>query len=227
MRSYAWLMLGMCVLFLALFGVVEALHVPLLTDPRPWLGGSKLLAAGVGVGLLVADVLLPVPASLVMVAHGALFGVVAGTLLSLLGSLGAAAFGFYLGRAGSPLLGKVVPEGERQRGDALLRDWGSLAVVVTRPVPILAEAVAILAGTSPLPWGRFLLAAAAGSLPPSLLYALTGATAADLDSFLLIFGLVLGLAGVLWWAGRRWGRGLPRELSSRPRPATASRTPRR
>ena len=40
--------------------------------------------AAVGQVLLIGDVLLPVPSTLVMMAHGALFGVVPGTLLSLM-----------------------------------------------------------------------------------------------------------------------------------------------
>jgi len=204
MRSY-WILLGlMSALFLALFGIVEALDVPFLTDPGPWLSGSgRWGAAAIGVGLLIADVFLPVPASLIMVAHGALFGIVGGTLLSLFGGLAASAVGFAVGRRGGPALHRWVPEDERRRADALLRKWGDLAVVVTRPVPILAESVAILAGTSPLGWRRFLVASAAGLLPVSLLYALTGATAAHLDSAFLMFGLVMLVAALVWLGGRR------------------------
>ncbi|MFL6293402.1 MAG: TVP38/TMEM64 family protein [Thermoanaerobaculia bacterium] len=204
MRSY-WILLGlMSALFLALFGIVEALDVPFLTDPGPWLSGSgRWGAAAIGVGLLIADVFLPVPASLIMVAHGALFGILGGTLLSLFGGLAASAVGFAVGRRGGPALHRWVPEDERRRADALLRKWGDLAVVVTRPVPILAESVAILAGTSPLGWRRFLVASAAGLLPVSLLYALTGATAAHLDSAFLMFGLVMLIAALVWFGGRR------------------------
>ena len=204
MRSY-WILLGlMSALFLALFGLVEALDVPFLTDPGPWLSGSgRWGAAAIGVGLLIADVFLPVPASLIMVAHGALFGIVGGTLLSLFGGLAASAVGFAVGRRGSAALHRWVPEAERRRADALLRKWGDLAVVVTRPVPILAESVAILAGTSPLGWRRFLVASAAGLLPVALLYALTGATAAHLDSAFLMFGLVMLAAALVWFGGRR------------------------
>lgn len=210
MRSY-WILLGvMSALFLALFGIVEALHVPLLTDPGPWLSGSgRWGAAAIGVGLLIADVFLPVPASLIMVANGALFGIVGGTLLSLFGGLAASAVGFAVGRRGSAAFRRWVPEDERRRADALLRQWGDLAVVVTRPVPILAESVAILAGTSPLGWRRFLVASAAGTLPAALLYALTGATAARLDSVFLMFGLVLLVAAAVWFGGRRLRRGQP------------------
>jgi hypothetical protein len=64
---------GMLAFFLCLFFVVEALGIPLLVDPTPWLKHGGVLAAVLGVGLLIADVLLlPVPSSLVMVAHGAL-----------------------------------------------------------------------------------------------------------------------------------------------------------
>src|ERR1051325_8864098 len=127
--------------FLILFFAVEALGVSLLSDPTPWMKHGGLLAASLGVGLLVADVLLPVPSSLVMVAHGALFGVALGTLLSLLGSIGAALFGFAIGRRGGKLLERAVTSADRARANKMLARWGTLAVIVTRPVPLLAETV--------------------------------------------------------------------------------------
>lgn len=221
MKSYSILLALMSLVFLACFGVVEALDLPLLQDPGEFFSRSGSWGAALlGVGLLVADVLLPVPSSLVMILHGALFGVLAGTLLSLAGSLGAAAFGFALGRWGSVRLHRWVPESERRRADALLGRWGHLAVVVTRPVPILAESAAILAGTSPLGWGRFLLSSLAGNLPACLLYAITGATAARLDSVPLSFGIVLLVAGLIWLAGKRFAPKPPEEESGTgPQPA--------
>ncbi|MDX1503341.1 MAG: VTT domain-containing protein [Thermoanaerobaculia bacterium] len=205
MRLYSLLAAGIALAALALFGVVEALELPLLTDPGPWMGGGAM-AAAVGFGLLVGDVLLPVPASLVMVAHGALFGVLGGAALSLAGSLGAALFGFWLGRRGSRWVARVVPAAERARADRLMARWGGVAVVATRPLPIVAETVAIVAGTTGMRWGRLAGAAVAGALPASLLYAVAGATATRLDSFLLVFALVLAVAGLFWWLGRGLGR---------------------
>jgi uncharacterized membrane protein YdjX (TVP38/TMEM64 family) len=192
--------------FLALFGLAEALELSLLADPDPWLSGAgSLTAAAAGFGLLVVDVFLPVPSSLVMIAHGALFGVAGGALLSLAGGTAAAATGFALGRWGRAPLHRLIPEAERRRADALLGRWGILAVVVTRPVPILAESVAILAGTCRLSWRRFLRAAVLGNLPACLLYAVTGATALRLDDAFLTFGLVLLVATLVWLWGRRLG----------------------
>jgi 3-dehydroquinate synthase len=220
MKRY-WMLTGwMMLLFLVLFGIAEWLRVPILTDPGPLLAKGGWIAAVAGVGLLVADVVLPIPASLVMILHGALFGVVGGTLLSLAGALGAALFGFWIGRRGGPLLARLVPEDERRRADALLQSWGDLAIVVTRPVPILAETMAILAGASPMGWGRMLLATFAGSLPAALLYALTGATARNLDNAVLVFSLVLLVAGLFWVVGKWLRRSVipPPPESSRAAP---------
>jgi len=202
MKRYLLLMAVLMALFLILFFMVEALGVPLLSDPTPWMKHGGVLAAVLGVGLLIADVLLPVPSSLVMVAHGALFGVVLGTLLSLLGSVGAALFGFAIGRRGGKFLNRVVTPAEQSRANQLLARWGALAIIVTRPIPLLAETVAIMSGASSLGWGTVALASFAGSLPPALLYALTGAAVANFQNTSLMFGVVLLVAGVFWLIGR-------------------------
>lgn len=202
---------GMLALFLVLFFLVEALGIPLLVDPTPWLRQGGVWAAALGVALLIADVLLPVPSSIVMVAHGALFGVFVGTLLSLLGSTGAAMFGFWIGRRGGKLLERLVTAEERGRANRLLERWGTLAVIVTRPIPLLAETVAIMAGASSLGWGRTTLSALAGSLPPALLYALTGASAGRFQNTALMFLFVLLITGLFWIVGRHVTPGQQRE----------------
>ena len=182
---------------LATFVVVELLGVEPLTDPKALLGAGGALAAVAGTGLLVADVVLPVPSSGVMLTHGALFGVVVGSALSLLGSLGAFAVGFGLGRRGSQAVGRLVSETERSHADRLLRSWGVLAIVVTRPVPILAETTAFVAGTSSLGWRPSLVAALVGSLPAALLYAVAGALAASFATGAVVFALVILLGLVV------------------------------
>jgi hypothetical protein len=62
-KRYLLIVAGMIVFFLVFFVVVEALGIPLLSDPTPWMKHGGLLAAVVGVGLLVAGVLLLVPST--------------------------------------------------------------------------------------------------------------------------------------------------------------------
>jgi uncharacterized membrane protein YdjX (TVP38/TMEM64 family) len=201
-RRYLAIFGAILALFLLLFLAIEALGVPLLDDPTPWLAQGGLLAALLGVGLLLVDVVLPVPSNVVMVAHGALFGVALGTLLSLVGSLGAALIAFAIGRRGERLIGRLVSPAERTQADRLLDQWGTLAIVVTRPVPLIAETVAVLAGASSLGWRRMTVAALAGSLPTCLLYAWVGATSATLEAGALAFALVLLLAAAIGLTGR-------------------------
>jgi uncharacterized membrane protein YdjX (TVP38/TMEM64 family) len=206
MKRYLLTVVALIVLFTILFLIVEALGVPLLSDPTPWMKHGGVAAASIGVGLLIADVVLPVPSSIVMVAHGALFGVWWGTMLSLLGSVGAAVFGFAIGRRGGALLERVVTPAERERATSNLARWGTHAIIVTRPVPLLAETVAIMAGASSMSWRAIIVASIAGSLPPSLLYALTGAAVANLQNTALMFGIVLLVAGAFWLVGVMFNR---------------------
>ncbi len=142
-----------------------------------------------------------------MVAHGALFGVVGGAVLSLAGAVGAAMVGFVLGRGGSGVLARVVPASERRRADALIQRWGLLAVIVSRPVAVLAEAVAIMAGASTMRAGTLAFGAAVGALPGAVLYAVAGALAVGFASRAVVFGVVMVLAAVAWLLGRAGAAG--------------------
>lgn len=208
LRRYALLYAGVVGVMLVLFGVAESLHLPYLTDPDPLRGHGGAVAAVIGVTLLVVDVALPVPSSLVMVAHGALFGIVGGTVLSMVGSLGAFVLAFALGRGGAPVVARVVSDEGRRRADQLLARWGPVAILLTRPVPILAETVAFAAGASPVRWRGALVAATLGYLPPAAAYAMAGTAAPPLpDPALVVLAvLALGLAAAVTVRG---GRAVP------------------
>jgi uncharacterized membrane protein YdjX (TVP38/TMEM64 family) len=201
-RRYWLLSAGIAVVFLAVFGVAVALGLP-VDDARPWMGRGGPAAAAAGVALLTADVVLPVPSSGVMLLNGLLFGVWVGAALSVAGSVGCAAFAFWIGRAGSPWMRRVVTPAEHERASRLLERWGVLAIVATRPVPVLAETVCILAGASRMRWSATLLAAFAGALPAALAYAVAGSAAASLRTGTVVFGGVILLGAIVWLAGRR------------------------
>jgi uncharacterized membrane protein YdjX (TVP38/TMEM64 family) len=184
-------------IFLALFLIGEALGIPLLEDPTPWLQQAGWLAAAIGVSLLALDVLLPVPSNIVMIAHGALFGIVVGTMLSILGTMLASAAAFWVGRRGGRLLALVVPADERAHADAILERWGIVAIVVSRPLPLLAETILVLAGASTMGWRPAMLATLLGSLPLSAFYAWAGAASIGFEGGTLVFGLTIVLAAVV------------------------------
>jgi len=188
-------------LFLGIFLTVEMVGIPLLQNPLPSLRGHPVAAAAIGFSLLVADAVIPIPASLVMIAHGAIFGLVGGALLSLVGSVCSAVVGFGIGRAGEKYYARIVRAEEREGADRLLERWGTLAVVVTRPIPLLAETVAVMAGVSGVRWKTLVMSAAIGGLPSALLYAWAG-TAGRVDMGVWPFAAAILVAGVLFVAGR-------------------------
>lgn len=202
MRRYGIVTGLLITVMLAVFIVAELLDPAVLRDPYAALGVDGAAAAVVGIALLSADVVLPVPSSVVMFANGVLFGWAAGALFSTLGGVSAALIGGWLGRRGEPVLARYLSVQERERASRLISRWGSVAVIVTRPVPILAEATAIMAGASGLRWRSLAGAALLGSIPTATLYAVAGATAERWNSPLVVIGLTLAVAAACWLVGR-------------------------
>lgn len=191
---------SVAMLLLLLFFAASATGLAIDASHLPREAG--IVAAVTGVVLLIVDAALPVPSSLVMIAHGQLFGIVTGSVLSLIGSVGSAMAAFAIGRAGTNGVRRLVLPEEHERASALLGRWGVAAVAVTRPVPILAETVAFLAGSSKLTWTETALASAAGSVLPSIVYAWAGAHARSAN-YVAVFGGVLLVTAVLCWIGMR------------------------
>lgn len=198
-----WLVVGVVTAFLlTVYLLAEALKIPLLTDVSA-LSGATSVTALLGVGLLAVDALLPVPSSLVMTALGAVFGFAAGGVLAFIGSALGFVLAFWLGGRGSPLVRRLLTNEEIARADRVLQKWGILALVLTRPLPILAETTAIMAGMSKLPFARSFFAAAAGSLPACLAYAWAGSRARDFGATAIIFLALICLAAVAWALEKR------------------------
>jgi uncharacterized membrane protein YdjX (TVP38/TMEM64 family) len=188
-------------LVLASFLVVQALGIPLLVDPTDRFAAGGLPVAALGVGLLLVDVVIPVPSSIVMTAQGALFGFGGGLLLGLVGSVGATLIGFGIGRRSSRLVARLAGVDGRHGSGALLHRFGPLALIVTRPMPILAETTAILAGTTAMTWRQAATGALVGCLPAAALYSAAGAFASDIATGVLVFPVVVALAALVWIAG--------------------------
>jgi uncharacterized membrane protein YdjX (TVP38/TMEM64 family) len=173
------------------FFLFSAAGIAFLADPTVAMHGSRPIAAVIGVLLLIADVLLPIPSSLVMVANGALFGIGGGTVLSIIGQVAAALTAFAIGRAGDRFVRRFVTPREYERAGALLERWGASAVAATRPIPILAETTALLAGSSPLTWWQMTIASTAGSIVPAIVYAWAGAHTLSTASTAVLFAGVI------------------------------------
>lgn len=140
-----------------------------------WFEGMRPWAWAVAVGLLVADLVLPIPATGVMAALGSVYGVAVGTLVSAAGSSAAGLAGYGLARlAGERAARWLADEEERARFKAFFDRWGGWAVIVSRALPILPEVVAVVAGLAGMRLRRFLASLLLGTVATSLLFAWLG-----------------------------------------------------
>jgi uncharacterized membrane protein YdjX (TVP38/TMEM64 family) len=187
--SVRWLML--CTIILAivlvpyfLFGqqIEEWTRVFLesASQQRGWVGAVLSL-------LLAVDILLPIPSSLVSTACGLFLGILGGTLASWAGMTLSCVAGFYLAHSGRPAVRRLMGEKELGRLQLLSERFGDWAIVICRPVPVLAETSVLFAGMSGMPAGRFMLLSALANLGISVVYATVGAFSATVNSFLLAF----------------------------------------
>ncbi len=101
----------------------------------------------VGGGLLASDPVLPVPSSIVATLLAARVGFTVGAVTNAIALSVGCLLGYYLGRAGGwawQRSGRTIPEGFER----WVSRYGVSAVVLCRPVPILAEASLMIAGAT-------------------------------------------------------------------------------
>jgi uncharacterized membrane protein YdjX (TVP38/TMEM64 family) len=198
-----WLLAGSIFLFfLLLFGAFMAFGLDFEEIPDR-LGGMTLALAGLlAIGLLIADVFLPIPSSLIMIANGALLGTLGGGMLSLVGGTGAALTGYWVGRMGQKVAQKWVKESELARGKQFFDRWGLFSVILSRPIPLISETVAVVAGLCKMRFAPLLIGSLAGNIPAAFIYAWAGANLRQDPLGLLPLAAVLGIAVVSFVIGK-------------------------
>ena len=168
---------------------------------------SGRVMAAVVVSVLALDVFLPVPSSIVSTAAGALLGFAAGMAASTAGMTIGCVLGYVCGsRFGLPVVRRMVRERELSEVSQRFRQGAMWALAMMRPIPVLAEASALLSGVAGVPFARFLAVTALANAGISTVYAAVGANALHTGSFLLAFAASVGLPGCLMLARRIAGR---------------------
>lgn len=168
---------------------------------QPWLG------AGLIVALLAGDAVLPVPSSLLSTAAGSLFGWQLGWLVIWSGMTLGCVFGYAVGAGASRgLAGRWFALGELERARRRFTDVGPVALIVTRAIPVLAEAATLFAGGARMPFGVFIVATGVANAGVAAAYAGIGAAAASSGSFLVAFIGLVSVPAIVWTGWRLWTR---------------------
>jgi len=206
-RPAPWLgYLIFCVLLLTFILVPFALfgaHFERMGSGLQALGlGAPLLALLV-IGLLAADILLPVPSSVVATASGMMLGFGPALLVAWAGLTLGNVLGYWLGHsAGHAGIARLVGRSVLERSGPVVRRYGLPAVVMLRPVPVLAEASIIVLGAMRTGFGPALALCSVANLGLAALYVATGALSVGRVPILAPFAASIVIPAALWLGAR-------------------------
>ena len=150
-------------------------------------------AWAVGIVLIWADLLLPIPQTVVITALGIIYGTVLGGLLGSLGLITGGLLGYGLMLTSARRLAqRFVRPRSLHKMDGLFERSGAWAIVLTRSLPYsVPEAAVFLAGLARMPIRKFAAALTVGSVPTAFAFAAIGAGWADQPIVALAVSYVL------------------------------------
>jgi uncharacterized membrane protein YdjX (TVP38/TMEM64 family) len=186
---------------LIVVGVLAVLLASCVTIPTPQEANDAVLtlrkygswAWVLGIALIWADLLLPIPQTAVIAALGILYGTLLGGLLGSLGLITGGLLGYMLMRTSARRFaqGFVRPR-FLHKMEGLFDRGGALAIVLTRSLPYsVPEAMILLAGLAGMPMRKFTAALTIGSVPTAFAFSAIGASWADQPILALLVSYVL------------------------------------
>jgi uncharacterized membrane protein YdjX (TVP38/TMEM64 family) len=186
---------------LILIGVLSLVPASCATIPTPQEANDAVLvlrkygswAWALGLALIWADLVLPVPQTAVIAALGIIYGTLLGGLLGSLGLVTSGLLGYvmmltsarrFVQRFGGPQ--------SLHKMESLFDQRGAWAIVLTRSLPYsVPEAMVFFAGLAGMPMRKFTAALTIGSVPTAFAFAAIGAGWADQPILALAVSYVL------------------------------------
>ena len=189
-----WIFLGLAGLFLLPFLLWgEALTSAFTQEgAADWLNQFGSWAWAAGIGLLICDLLLPIPGTAVMAALGLVYGPLGGGLIGGGGAFLSGSLAYWLCRgAGRGAALHILGAKDLSRGEKLFNEVGGWLVVLSRWLPLFPEVIACMAGLTRMSARKFHLAMACGSFPLGLMFAYIGHKGAEHPTLALVLSAVL------------------------------------
>lgn len=190
-------------MFLCFFTVTYLFfaHLGILTEEATmdWLLSLGYKGGIVSSLLLMSDLVLPVPSSILMTANGVMVGFIGGGMLSFFSSLFASCLGFVLCRRfGRRIYRFFVNEEEDKRVNRFFKRYGDYAIIFSKIVPLMSETLSCLAGLTTMKLSRFILVSSLGLLPISFIYSYAGKAALDYNTLwpAIIVSLIIPAIGL-------------------------------
>lgn len=184
---------------------------------RHYLLDSGAWGPTVSVAMLMLQVVLaPVPASVIQLTNGVVYGLFWGGALNLAGQTAGAMMAFSITRfLGKGTSQRVASEAGQSGFAPWLERWGGKALFITRAVPGMpSDVISYATGLTRMPVRTYLLATFLGFIPQSLMYAWLGDAATEWFWYIVVGGFALSLAvGLISWTVQTLNRRRLRQQS--------------
>lgn len=171
-----------------------------IRDLGPW-------AAAGSIGAMVLHSFVPLPAEVIAVANGMVFGPLLGIALTWAGAMAGAVVAFGLARRfGRPLVVRVVPARHWHRIDGWTATESAGALLLARLVPVISfNLINYAAGLTGVRFGTFLWTTGLGILPVTILCVVAGEVLIAAPAWAWL--AVAAVLAAVWLGARRLRRG--------------------
>lgn len=200
--------------------VVEVSHVMTSGDQgriRDYLHSYGAFGPIASVTLMMGQVVFaPIPASIVQLANGVVYGAFEGAILNLIGQMAGAMLAFTIARAlGMGTVEKLAGKVHQDGFEAWLQRWGGKMLFVVRAIPGMpSDFLSYVAGLTTMPIRTYVLATFLGYIPQSFAYAWLGDDAMGYFWWIVLGGFVLSaLIAVATWLIRWRGSAARRQAA--------------
>jgi len=215
MKSLLKLVFILAACFALTFILVKSTGVLTVDQIKMWLeiakSASPVYLGLIVIALLFMDLFIAVPTLTVIILSGYFLGHWAGAIASLTGLLAAGLCGYAISsRWGVPVL-KYLLKNENQQQEAIenFNRHGFIMILLSRAIPILPEVTACLAGSTRMPFSKFMTAWLISAVPYVLIASYGGSISSLTNPRPAILTAIL-ISGGLWLAWfiyrRRWRR---------------------
>ncbi len=203
MKSLLKIMIILALIFASTFLVAKFTGILSVDKIETWLTAAKSLSpvyvAAIVVLLLFADLFIAVPTLTISILSGFFLGNFIGSIAAICGLMLAGTTGYFISYIYGERLVALLIKDEKQREEAreTFQTHGVIMILLARAVPILPEVAACMAGTTKMPFLKFILSWSVSSIPYALIAAYAGSIS-TLDNPKPAIFTAIGLTGFFW-----------------------------
>ncbi len=203
MQHLAKVILRMAIIFIIIFTIAKLTGFLTVAQVKSWLTAARALSPTymgiLVIALLITDLFVAVPTMTIIALAGYFLGFEEGALVSLVGLVSTGLTGYGLSLIfGNRMLRLLLKKPKEQyEAKASFHQHGFVIIMLARALPMLPEISSYLAGTTKMPFGKFILAWLINALPYSLLIAYAGSISTVDDPQPALY-TAIGISSTLW-----------------------------